>query len=327
MSRRVYRYIDLFSGAGGFSLGFSLTGRFNSVLAIDSFKYAAMTYKTNFPHALVLAEDIRSMRDLDLLGILPRDSIDLIIGSPPCEPFTGANPRREKKPIDRLYIDPQGQLTLHFIRIVGYYKPKVFVMENVPAIMEGELKQALANEFRRVGYPRVYFNILRAEDYGTPSRRVRVFISNIPIKPMESSRKVTVMEALSNLPPPGSPGVYNHEPPPELPWKKLKKASRMRWGRALVHYYGAERLLPNLVKLNPYSIAPTVLGSSRFIHPFENRLLTVREQARLMGFPDDFIFVGGRDAQYNMVGEAVPVPLAKAVAEAILEFLDDSEVI
>lgn len=327
MSKQVYKYIDLFSGAGGFSLGFSLTGRFKSVLAVDNFKYAAMTYKTNFPHAFVLAEDIRTLKGDELFSIALPDSVDLIIGSPPCEPFTGANPRREKNPIDRLYVDPQGQLTLHFIRIVGYYRPRVFVMENVPAIMEEELAQALVSEFRRVGYPRVFFNVLRAEDHGTPSRRTRVFISNVLIRPPKSSKRITVMEALGNLPPPGTPSIYNHEPPPEIPWKKLRKASRLKWGQALVHYYGSEGLLPNLVKLNPYSVAPTVLGSSRFIHPFENRLLTVREQARLMGFPDGFIFIGGRDAQYNMVGEAVPVPLAKAVAETILEYLDNPEVV
>lgn len=63
------------------------------------------------------------------------------------------------------------------------------------------------------------------------------------------------------------------------------------------------------------------MGSSRFIHPYEPRLLTVREQARLMGFPDYHVFLGSRDAQYNMVGEAVPPPLAKAIAEYIAGFL------
>jgi len=90
--------------------------------------------------------------------------------------------------------------------------------------------------------------------------------------------------------------------------KNSKKAARLKPGEALVHYYGAERLLPNLVKLDPDDIAPTVLGSSRFIHPFQPRLLTVREQARLMGFPDTFVFIGGRDSQYNMVGEASQSP-------------------
>ncbi|MGC8953506.1 DNA cytosine methyltransferase [Desulfurococcus amylolyticus] len=320
--KTVYKYIDVFSGAGGFSLGFHLTGRFKSLLAIDNFKPAALTYKTNFPHALVVNEDVKELDKELLTGIVKPDEIDVIIGSPPCEPFTGANPMRKRDPLDRLYSDPMGQLTLHFIRIVGYYRPKIFVMENVPAITEDGLRDALSIEFKRVGYEKIYFNALLAEDYETPSHRKRVFISNIPITPRKSSRRITVKEALSNLPEPGE-AFPNHERPPDPPWRKLKRIHRLRWGDALIHYHGAEKPLPNMVKLNPNTIAPTVLGSSRFIHPFEDRFLTVREQARLMGFTDTFVFIGGRDEQYNMVGEAVPAPLAKAIAWYLAGKLDE----
>ena len=67
------------------------------------------------------------------------------------------------------------------------------------------------------------------------------------------------------------------------------------------------------------------MGSSRFIHPFRDRLLTVREHARLMGFPDNHIFIGGRDVQFNEVGEAVPVPLARAIAREVKRYLKNSE--
>jgi Site-specific DNA methylase len=78
--------------------------------------------------------------------------------------------------------------------------------------------------------------------------------------------------------------------------------------------YG-DRNIPLYVRLHPDELAPTVLGNSRFIHPFEDRFLTVREQARLMSYPDDHVFLGSRDEQYNQVGEAVPVALSKAIAE------------
>ncbi|ADV65551.1 DNA cytosine methyltransferase [Desulfurococcus mucosus] len=320
----VYKYIDVFSGAGGFSLGFHLSGRFKSLLAVDSFKPAAETYKANFPHTLVVNEDVKDLTGEILTGLVKPDEVDVVIGSPPCEPFTGANPRREKNPLDRLYSDPMGQLTLHFIRIIGHYRPRVFVMENVPAITEDGLRDALLREFRRVGYGEVYFNILLAEDYGTPSHRKRVFISNIRIEPEKTGRRV-VWDALRDLPPPGR-GLPNHERPPDPSWRKLKRMHRLRWGDAMIHYQGAEKTLPNMVRLNPNSIAPTVLGSSRFIHPFEDRLLTVREQARLMGFTDTFIFIGGREEQYNMVGEAVPAPLAKAIAGHLARALDEGVV-
>ncbi len=308
--------VDLFSGAGGFARGFKDCG-YSIGLAIDCDESAGRSYKLNFPEAVVLVEDIKTVtgRDIEyLLGTKPT----IVIGSPPCEPFTSANPRREKDPLDRLYKDPMGTLTLDFIRLVGELKPKIFVMENVPAIMDGPLKDALAKEFRSVGYDRIFFNLLRAEDYGTPSHRLRVFISNVPIKPPKTRRRITVEEALRGLPPPGSSEVPNHDPPP-MSDRKMKRIASVRMGRALYYYEGAERRLPNYIRLRPDRIAPTVLGSSRFIHPYENRLLTVREQARLMGFPDDHVFVGGRDEQYNQVGEAVPPPLARAIARYILE--------
>lgn len=318
--KKKYKLVDLFCGAGGFSLGFKLTGRFRHVLAIDNFPPAARTYKANFPEAIVLVEDIKDITGDDIVSLVGED-IDVVIGSPPCEPFTGSNPRREKEPLDRLYKDPMGQLTLHFIRIIADIKPKVFVMENVPAIMDNGLKVALKREFRRAGYDKIYFNILRAEDYGTPSHRLRVFISNIEIRPRKIKKRITVDEALRGLSILGN-NVPNNEPPPLSP-RKLKRISRLRWGQALIYYEGAKRRFPNLIRLNPNTIAPTVQGSSRFIHPYENRFLTVREQARLMGFPDMFVFYGGRDEQYNQVGEAVPVTLAKAVAEEVARKLDE----
>jgi len=319
--REKINLVDLFCGAGGFAKGFYDSG-FNIVLAIDNFKPASETYKANFPEAIVITEDIRDISCDFLSKILDGKDVDVIIGSPPCEPFTGANPRRREKPLDRLYSDPMGQLTLEFVRIVKCLKPRIFIMENVPQILDDGLEYALRREFRNAGYSNVFFNILRAEDYGTPSHRVRVFISNIEIKPKRTVKKyVTVEEALKGLSEPGCSEVPNHEPVPLSP-RKLRRIAKVKWGQALIRYEGFKgKLLPNLIRLHPKKLAPTVLGSSRFIHPFEDRLLTVREQARLMGYPDDFIFLGGRDAQFNQVGESVPVPLSKAIASVVLEKL------
>jgi len=309
--------VDLFSGAGGFSRGFEDSGFFVTIIAVDCDRAAARSFKANFPHAQVLCEDIKNVSGDDLKH-LAGSSPDIVIGSPPCEPFTGANPRREPDPLDRLYKDPLGRLTLEFIRIVGELQPKVFVMENVPAIMDGPLREALIKEFASVGYSRVFFNVLRAEDYGTPSHRKRVFVSNVFVKPKPTKKRITVDIALRDLPPPGTTSMPNHDPVP-MSDRKLRRISVIRRGKALYYYEGAGKRLPNYIRLNPRALAPTVLGCSRFIHPFENRLLTVREQARLMGFPDDHVFLGGRDEQFNQVGEAVPPPLAKAIALYLAE--------
>ena len=316
-----YSVVDLFCGGGGFSLGFEASG-FNVKLALDFDWDALETFSHNFPGVFTVLRDIRSVHAEDFLRILDGRP-DVVIGSPPCEPYSSANFNRRSNPLDRLYVDEVGLLVLHFIRLVGDLEPKVFVLENVPQLMSGELRWMLEWEFARVGYDSLWFNVLRAQDYGTPSRRVRVFISNIPLKPKKKRKVVTVWEAIKDLPSPSQePLIPNHEPPPNISQKKLKRILRLHWGSSLILYEGAEgRRLPNLIKLHPNKIAPTVLGSSRFIHPYEPRLLTVREQARLMGFPDYHIFLGGKDEQYNQVGEAVPPPLARAIAEEVLKYL------
>jgi DNA (cytosine-5)-methyltransferase 1 len=311
------KVVDLFCGAGGFSCGFALEG-FDVVYGVDSLRIVAETFSRNFPRAHVVIDDIKNIGFEDVLSIV--SDVDVVIGGPPCEPFTEANIKRMRNPIDRLYSDPIGQLVLHFIRIVGDVKPRVFIMENVPQIIDGELKESLIHEFRRAGYGEVYFNILRAERYGTPSVRRRIFISNIPLKPKRQKPKV-VIEAIKDLPEPSlDPEVPNHIFVP-VTHRRERRIAKLRWCDALVYFRGARGVHKNWIRLHPYRLAPTVMGNSRFIHPFENRLLTPREHARLMGFPDSHVFLGSVDMQYNMIGEAVPPPLARAIAAEVKKWI------
>jgi len=309
--------VDLFSGAGGFSRGFAEAG-FEILMGVDNERSAIRSFKANFPEAVALQEDVQEVSGWDIVSILGGRPL-IVIGGPPCEAFTGANPERMRDPLDRLYRDPLGRLVIHFARIVSELEPEVFVMENVPGIMEPPLRSAIEDLFRRAGYREVYFNVLRAEEHGTPSRRTRVFVSNIEIRPPKR-RGPTAGEALSGLPPPG-PGIPNHEYV-GISVRKARRIARVRRGGSLYLFEGAGgKRLPNYIRIDPEDLAPTVMGSSRFIHPYEDRLLTVREQARLMGFPDDHVFLGGRDEQYNQVGEAVPPPLARAIAEEVMKRL------
>lgn len=168
--------LDLFAGAGGFSRGFQEEG-YRIIGAVEFDRDTASSFALNFPRARVLVRDIREVHSLDILREL-QEKPRVIIGGPPCEGYTRANPKREREPLNRLYVDPMGTLVLHFIRIVGDLEPEVFVMENVPGILDGGLGEIIREEFARVGYANIYFNVLRAEDYETPSHRVRVFISN-----------------------------------------------------------------------------------------------------------------------------------------------------
>ncbi|NVM55234.1 MAG: DNA cytosine methyltransferase [Candidatus Helarchaeota archaeon] len=305
--------LDLFCGAGGFAAGFQAVG-FKIVAAVDQSYNAFLTYHHNFPEALLFNEDIHELHAIDIydrMGISP----DVIIASPPCEAYTSANTYRQKEPLKRLYDDERGRLVLDAIRIIGDLRPKLFLVENVPELLSGELKWALRREFKQVDYEQIYFNMLFAEDYGTPSKRKRLFISNIKIAPKKQRNGSTVQEVL-NLPSPTSfHDIPNHEWCSISP-KKLKKIGKLKPGNALVFYQSATRkTYTNWVRLVPNKIAPTVIGHSRFIHPFEDRVLTVRENARLMGFSDQHLFFGGLESQYDQVGEAVPVPLAITIAK------------
>ncbi len=310
------RAIDLFCGAGGFSLGFQKAGA-KVLLGIEKEEFPAKSYSENFRNSHVLLEDIRRVHSRKILEEV--GEVDLVIGSPPCEPFTSANASRRRRPIERLYFDETGNLVLHFIRIVGDLRPKAFVMENVVPIMEGELKWALRKEFERIGYE-VYFNVLRAEDHGTPSRRNRVFISNFKISPKKTPGP-KVWEAIKDLPHPGY-GPPNHDPV-SVSGKKARKIPTLPWEKGLVAFRGAGgRLIWNWIRLHPEKYAPPIMGLSRFIHPYEDRLLTPREHARLMGYPDSHIFYGPKDSQYNQVGESVPPTLAEAVARDLLSKIE-----
>jgi DNA (cytosine-5)-methyltransferase 1 len=315
------KVLDLFCGAGGFSLGFK-QANYEIVCNLDNFEPVIRTFSYNFSSSHIILEDIKKVSS----KIIKEEvgEVDVIIGGPPCEAFTLASSKIQKDPLDRLYSDPRGQLVLHFIRLVGDLKPIFFVMENVRGILIPQIKEAIIKEFKRVGYDRIYFNVLHAEDYGNPSIRTRVFISNLKILPEKSKIKRTVWDAIGDLPSPYSiHDIPNHDPVP-VSERKLRKILRLKKGHSLVSFIGADnRMKENYIRLKFNSLAPTVMGKSRFIHPVENRILTVRENARLMSFPDDFIFFGGREVQFDQVGEAVPPILAKSIALYCLKALKE----
>lgn len=299
------RILDLFAGCGGFSEGFRQAG-LTPTRAVENFRPVAASYAENFPEVELTADDIQK--------VAIHEPFDIVIGGPPCEPYTSASASREANPLDRLYKNKIGGLVLHYIRLVGTTKPKFFVMENVMQVADGPLRGALEKEFRAIGYPQLHFNELFAENHGTPSHRRRLFISNVKLTPPRVTTALTVTQALAGLPKPGTNKDPNHLPHP-LSGNKRHRIQRLDTGRAMYSYQSATgKTHGNWMRLPDNELAPTVTGNARYVHPNEDRLLTVREHARLMGFPDTMIFRGGRDIQYDVVGEAVPPPLAKAIA-------------
>lgn len=305
--------IEAFAGCGGFGFGFAENG-FRITHAVESFRTSLETYVANVPVEDAVLADVRKV-DWDAL---PKP--DVLIGGPPCEAFTVANADRRSDPLDRLYHDPVGSLTLQYVKIAKALQPRFFVMENVPPIMEGALEREIRMVFARNGYERIYFNRVQAESVGTPSHRDRVFISNMPLNPPKVEREVSVQEAIGDLVS-LDVDVPNHMPP-RLGKKQTRMIEDLAEGKSAYHYRAAGgRVHHTWTRLAPDKLAPTVKGLGRFVHYSEDRLLTPREHARLMGYPDDYVFHGSVNEQYNQVGESVPPPLSLALAREVRKAL------
>lgn len=167
---RKLNVVDLFCGCGGFSKGFEQAG-FDIRFGIDIWDEALVTYKHNFPNAVVLNEDITKVSGrqiVEMVGLKPEE-IDVIIGGPPCQGFSVSG----KRMID----DERNILYKSFVRLVSELKPKVFVMENVPGLIRlfnGKIGIQVLEDFTAIGY-NVKMKILSADNYGVPQQRKRVF--------------------------------------------------------------------------------------------------------------------------------------------------------
>lgn len=166
--------LDTFAGAGGFSLGFSLTKRFRIVGAIESDEWAAATFKRNHQDATVLVGDIRKYGNRDLLKAF-KEKPDIILGGPPCQGFSIAN-KRAGDP-----TDPRNSLFREFIRVGKVFEPSIMIMENVPNLMNARTHDKvpvidiIIGELGILGY-HVYHAVLDATDFGVPQIRRRLFV-------------------------------------------------------------------------------------------------------------------------------------------------------
>ncbi len=314
---RVLTLMDLFAGAGGFTLGFVQAG-FTPVFAVEFDKDAAATYEANFgPHC--------SPEDINDVESFP--PADIIIGGPPCQGFSNLGAH--------IPNDPRNQLWRHFVRAVEQSRPLVFVVENVPPLLNSEEGQELMRETRALGY-NVDGRILHATDYGVPQARKRTIIIGSRIgrvvfpKPTHVDPKkrdlttfhlcdwATVRQAIGDLPlepteyslhfgrnpTPKSLERYKHIPPggnrwnlpPELMpecWRKKTKGGtdlfgRLRWDEPSVtirtEFFKPEK--------------------GRYLHPEAHRPITHREAARIQGFPDEFVFKGSKIEIAKQIGNA-----------------------
>ncbi|NMA44387.1 MAG: DNA cytosine methyltransferase [Candidatus Diapherotrites archaeon] len=324
--------VDLFAGAGGLSEGFKQAG-FNTIAANEIENDFSKTFKLNHPEAKVFTEDIRniSVKDFQKQCGINGIEVDVLIGGPPCQGFSMAG-RRDPK-------DPRNSLFMEYIRFVKELKPKYFVMENVPGILtmknsKGKLvHEIIESEFRKIGYQVKHKKLLSA-DYGVPQKRRRVvFIGTRTKKPISFPKqthtekpelKINGFQTQSwlgvetiLLDKTDVPESYFHSKKMINGFKKRKEMNKKKGNG-----FGWQILDP---KKPSYTISARYWkdGSDALVKYTETqiRMLTEKEVARIQTFPDDYQFYGSKRSVYTQIGNAVPVLMAKAIAEEIKKYL------
>jgi DNA (cytosine-5)-methyltransferase 1 len=354
--------IDFFSGCGGMSWGFANTRQshlaFEVLAGIDIDEQAIATYNANLQAPGVVA-DIREIAErperlMDVVpGFDPNTSRPLVfIGCPPCQGFSA---HRKKDDRD----DPRNDLFLCFASICDFYKPDVIVMENVPEIIKGRYSryfEGAASALQRSGYT-LSLDILDLSRFGVPQRRKRAIVIgalegkiNLPEPIFSDENVLTVRHAISHLNP-----VATGEADPNDPFHKAPAhtARILELIKKIPHDGGDRRALSEEDQLSCHialdrngtkgftdvygrlrwdspSVTITAKSSTpscgRFLHPEQDRNITVREAAILQSFPQHYRFEGPFVNQYRQIGEAVPPLFARFLAWQILDHIRPRDV-
>lgn len=357
-SERKFKLIDLFSGAGGFTLGFVETGRFESVFANDFNSYAAKTYNANYGDHCIHGD----INDLLSSKTMRFPKADIVIGGPPCQGFSLLNKQRA--------VDPRKELWRAFMQVVEQVRPTMFVMENVPELLSSLEFQRIKKKAESLGYMAVS-GVLNAADFGVPQRRKRAIIiaslNGFPRMPepthCDPQKRQglfrqgmlpweTVGRAVYDLEEPCGIDIMVGQVPPPMDLHFGRTPTKESLARYRCIPEGGNRF--DLQKKRP-DITPAcwirkksggtdLFGrlwwdrpaftirteffkpeKGRYLHPRQNRPITHREAARLQSFPDNFKFLGTKIEVARQIGNAVPPLLAKKVAEAVIEHLASTQ--
>ncbi|NOQ14021.1 MAG: DNA (cytosine-5-)-methyltransferase [Methyloprofundus sp.] len=298
--------VDLFSGCGGMSLGFQMAG-VEMLASIDNWEKSVEVYNKNFSHKCYL-HDLKD--EEGALKIINKFKPEMIIGGPPCQDFSSAGKRDESL--------GRADLTYHFANIICSYKPAWFVMENVERIRKSHILAEVIQQYKKAGYGLTSV-ILDASYCNTPQSRKRFFL----IGTLGQGNNILTPIFQKNL---------NNE--------RMTIRDYLGESLGLKYYYRHPR---NYSRRGIFSIdepSPTVRGVNRPVPSGYNkhsgdpvdailsdiRPLTTIERSYLQTFPKNFEFSGTKTNLEQMIGNAVPVNLAKFVASGILESIASGEI-
>ena len=328
--------VSFFAGCGGMDLGLEAVG-YRHVAAFEINELFCKTLRRNRPDWNVFGPpthsgDVSRFDDIaEALAPLVQAPFEgLFVGGPPCQPFSIAANQRFAKTDDNFKRvgfshEKNGNLLFDFLRLIIEFKPKAFVIENVPGLRDiddgAQLATAVA-QLRANGYRVEEPFVLNAARYGVPQRRFRLFIvgsrRNAPFRhPLHYAENISAGSVLSG----GARNLPNNET------REHKAESILRYMRL---DYGQRDQLGRVDRLDPSLPSKTVIaggtkgGGRSHLHPEIPRTLSVRECARLQTFPDDYIFVGASARQFTQVGNAVPPALAAQIGRSIRECFFES---
>ena len=332
--------ISLFSGCGGLDLGFERAG-FNVPVANEFDPTIFETFKANHPNTHLIEGDVRQVTKEDIAPFLGNGEVDGIIGGPPCQSWSEAGSLRGIE-------DARGQLFFDYIRILKEFKPKFFLAENVSGMLANRHSDAVKNiikMFEEAGYD-VSLTLVNAKDYGVAEERKRVFYigfrNDLKVKfvfpegsTVDDEKKLTLRDVIWDLQETAVPSADKNKHNPKAvnsneyftgafspifmsrnrvkSWDEQAFTVQASGRRCQLHPQA-----PKMVKFDK--------NDCRFVEGQEHlyRRMTIREVARVQGFPDDFQFIyTDTNNAYKMIGNAVPVNLAYEIATAIRTALED----
>ena len=332
--------VELFGGAGGLGKGFSKAG-YKIAVAVEKDRNSAQTYRLNHPGTPVLEADIKLLDVEDLRRFIFRvDDISVLMAGPPCQGYSVAGKRNPADPDNLLYEE--------VTRFAKMLQPRIVLLENVLGLrkVKGvDFASKIRDAIQKVGYKVEGPMKLEASRFGVSQNRSRLIylarradLGGAPSPPdpthvpadeeiasnsIHLPRTPTLEEILEDLPDFGTginmeSGIMNGVPIYNASTMAhsqhvVEKISQISPGEGPISYRRLDR-----------RAAQTLVAGHRAlpVHPWKDRTISVREAARIQGFPDDFVFAGPRSSQPLQVANAVPPPMAEALARHLLRFLN-----
>lgn len=325
--------IDLFCGCGAVTQG--IKDEFDVLAAVDNDPIAAMTYKINHTGVRFFEDDITKLDPRSLKNAVEKRKINLLVVCAPCQPFSTQN--------NRHCFDERTFLILQAYRYAKVLKPDLIFFENVKGLTSPKHKsiiEKLQNDLKRIGYYAWLGPVeIDAADYNVPQRRRRCImmcsrnlLPAIPIPITPVGQRICVYDAIGDLKSLAS-GEKSED---DLHFARKHQPIALKRFRFISKNGGSRFELPKELILKCHiqhnghpdvygrmawnDVAPTLttgctdVTRGRFIHPVDDRAITLREAARLQTFPDDFQFYGCPQSIARQIGNAVPVELVKALA-------------